>query len=379
MDSSLPLVDRALAIFVVSVVMMGISVVAVVLRSFVRLYLVRAFGWDDALMVLALTLFVIFGICCTIGSMSGVGHRMVEFRGPEALDELKKSLLWWWLGQMLYIWSSTVAKVSISMTLLRLAARRLHRIILWAVIALDVVIGLMFCLILLLDCNPVSYFWHRVDPRSSGTCVSGDVLLAIAYLYSLLTIFCDLTLGVMPALLVWSLQMNRKTKIALGGILGLGAVASVAVIIRFPFLHYYGDKDFLYSTYQIAIWSIMETGLGITAGSLATLRPLFRWFLDGNLSGRHRRSAKRNDRQYPLSSLPDDPPKKDSRDPSYWRPDLPEEFSNVVVTTISSPMARSSHLNDDHSSQEELSLPEDSWDRYQVNIHKTFQLTTAPS
>ncbi|KAG2021495.1 hypothetical protein GB937_004834 [Aspergillus fischeri] len=378
MDSSLPLVDRALAIFVVSVVMMVISVVAVVLRSFVRLYLVRAFGWDDALMVLALSLFVFLGICCMIGSLSGVGHRMVEFEGLGAIDDLKRSLLWWWLGQMLYIWSSAVAKVSISMTLLRLAVRRLHRIILWTVIALDIIIGLMFWLILLLDCNPVSYFWLSVDPRSSGTCLSRDVLLAIAYLYSSLTIFCDLTLGVMPALLVWGLQMNRKTKIALGGILGLGAVASVAVIIRFPFLHYYKDNDFLYSTYQIAIWSIMETGLGIIAGSLVTLRPLFRWFLDGNLSGRHRRGANRSDRQYPLSSLPDDPPKKDSRDPSYWRPDLPEEFPSVVVTTISSPMARS-HLNDDHSSQEELSLPEDSWARYQVNIHKTFQMTTAPS
>jgi hypothetical protein len=125
---------------------------------------------------------------------------------------------------MLYIWSSAVTKVSISMTLLRLAVRRSHRIILWAVIALDITIGLMFWLILLLDCNPVSYFWLQVDPRSSGTCLSRDVLLAIAYLYSSLTIVCDLTLGVMPALLVWGLQMNRKTKIALGGILGLGAV-----------------------------------------------------------------------------------------------------------------------------------------------------------
>jgi hypothetical protein len=120
----------------------------------------------------------------------------------------------------------------------------------------------------------------------------------------------------------------------------------------------------------------METGLGITAGSLATLRPLFRWFLGGNLSGHHRRNTRRSDGQYPLSSLPDDIPKKAFRNPSDWRPDLPDESSNVVVTTISSPMARS-HLKDDHSSQEELSLPEDSWDRYQVNIYKTFQMTTA--
>lgn len=130
------------------------------------------------------------------------------------------------------------------------------------------------------------------------------------------------------------------------------------------------------STYQIAIWSVMETGLGIIAGSLVTLRPLFRWFLDSNLSERHRRGTKRSDRQYPLSSLPVDPP-KESRDPSYWRPDLPEEVPSVV-TTISSPMVRS-HLDDDHSSQEGLSVPEDSWARYQVNIHKTFQITTAPS
>jgi hypothetical protein len=107
----------------------------------------------------------------------------------------------------------------------------------------------------------------------------------------------------------------------------------------------------------------METGLGITAGSLVTLRPLFRWFLDSSL----RRSGKRS-RQYPLSSLAGDSSKKSSRDPSYWRPDLQDK---VVVTTISSPMARSHH-----SSQEELNLPEDSWARYQVNIHKTFQLTT---
>lgn len=98
MPSSLPLVDRALAIFVVSAVMMVISAVAVVLRSFVRLYLVQAFNWDDALMTRMLTifhqsLFVVLGICCMIGTLSGVGHRMVEFVGLGALDELKRSLL----------------------------------------------------------------------------------------------------------------------------------------------------------------------------------------------------------------------------------------------------------------------------------------------
>lgn len=34
--------------------------------------------------------------------------------------------------------------------------------------------------------------------------------------------------------------------------------------------------DFLYATVDIAIWSDVEQGLAITAGSLATLRPLYK-------------------------------------------------------------------------------------------------------
>lgn len=54
MNSTMPLVGPSLAIFIVSMVMMILSVVAVSLRTFVRLYIVRAFGWDDILMLAAL-------------------------------------------------------------------------------------------------------------------------------------------------------------------------------------------------------------------------------------------------------------------------------------------------------------------------------------
>jgi len=38
------------------------------------------------------------------------------------------------------------------------------------------------------------------------------------------------------------------------------------------------NPDFLWATVDIAIWSDIEQGLAITAGSLATLRPLWRQF-----------------------------------------------------------------------------------------------------
>jgi hypothetical protein len=54
MFETLPLEDRALAIFVVSAVMAALSIITVAMRCFVRLYIVRAFGWDDGLMLIAL-------------------------------------------------------------------------------------------------------------------------------------------------------------------------------------------------------------------------------------------------------------------------------------------------------------------------------------
>lgn len=166
---------------------------------------------------------------------------------------------------MLYLWASAVSKIAIAVALLRLAVRRLHRFILWATCTVIVIIGLVFWLVLLFDCKPVSYFWERTNFLKQGTCLSTHVLLIIAYTYSCLTIVCDFTLGILPVFLVWGLQMNKRTKLALMGIFGLGAMyatnsmetgdqtnnsysASVAVVIRLPYLKHYSDIDFLCSS-----------------------------------------------------------------------------------------------------------------------------------
>jgi hypothetical protein len=62
--------------------------------------------------------------------------------------------------------------------------------------------------------------------------------------------------------------------------------ASSATIVRLPYLHTLNDvDDFLYSTTGVAIWSTLETGIGITASSLATLRPLFQNFFGVSTTG----------------------------------------------------------------------------------------------
>lgn len=102
--------------------------------------------------------------------------------------------------------------------------RKLHRIIIYCLIGLAIANALYFFFILLLDCRPISYFWHQGDPTAKGSCLSTALLFAIAYVYSALTIVVDFSLGILPIMLVWNLQMNRRTKFAVGGILSLGAM-----------------------------------------------------------------------------------------------------------------------------------------------------------
>ena len=91
--------------------------------------------------------------------------------------------------------------------------------------------------------------------------------------------------------------------------------ASAAVIVRIPYVKNYKDVQFLYRTTNISIWSNIEAGLGITAGSLTTLRPLIRFFRDASYASR---SRSHNPGSFPLASssknTPSNPLKSDPED-----------------------------------------------------------------
>jgi hypothetical protein len=131
---------------------------------------------------------------------------------------------WWWLGQTSYVITCVVAKISIAVALLRLTVTKMHKILLWTVIGVTIVVGLVFWFVLTLQCKPVDFFWNRMNPGAKGTCLSTDTIIGIAYLYSVTATLCDFVLGLLPISLVWKLQMTPKTKIALAAILSMGCM-----------------------------------------------------------------------------------------------------------------------------------------------------------
>ncbi|KAJ9254840.1 hypothetical protein DTO207G8_3370 [Paecilomyces variotii] len=356
-------------IFVVTLVLFVISFISVCLRCFVRLRLVRAFGYDDGLMILALALNIWFAICGMTGSFYGFAKRFTQI--PE--QDIRTALMWWWLGQVSYVLTCVVAKISIALSIMRLTVKRVHSIVLWAVISVTTIVGLVFWLMLTLQCRPVAFFWNRTG---NGHCLSSDSIITMAYVYSVEAAVCDFTVGILPVFVIWNLQMNRRTKWAVAGILSMGCVASAAVVIRIPFLHHYKDPDFLHATASISIWSNVEASLGITAGSLITLRPLFRFFRGGSLSGT--RSGKKTKDSMQLSEFGAHGPTssfKRYKGPGYWRPDVDPDESHVVVTT-GNPSRRHYRQTSKNSSQEDLNPKGGGEDSHGVAVQKTFVVTS---
>ncbi|PWY65699.1 integral membrane protein [Aspergillus heteromorphus CBS 117.55] len=328
--------DRSLEVRAVAAAFMSVACVTVILRIYVRGWIVRAFGWDDWAMVFAMAFYAMFSGCMIGGSLYGTGRRFGDLTAHQRVTAMK----YWWLCEIAYCFAAVCCKISICIFLMRITVRRMHIIILWSVMGMTVLAGIVFMFIMLLQCRPLQYFWTRkaFNPDIHGSCMDIQIVIAMTYVYSGFAALCDFTVGILPIFLVRKLHMKQQTKMAVVGILSMACIASSATIIRVPWVHTFADPDFLCmpsslpslpipptnppadATVEIAIWSNIEAGLGITAGSLATLRPLVRKWLgsrsDPNytrspfpapsgsrrLGGNHKSGLSR-DRPFPLGSL----------------------------------------------------------------------------
>ncbi|KAJ6099492.1 hypothetical protein N7467_001027 [Penicillium canescens] len=368
---------RKTAVQTVAAVFLPIAAIAVMLRCYVRGWIVKAFGWDDAAMVLAMLFYAMF--CGTMigGTLYGTGYKFEHLEPNNRVTAMK----YWWLCEIAYCFASIFCKISVCLFLMRITIKRLHIWILYTVMVLTVIAGLVFMFLMLLQCKPLAYFWTRatMDPSIPGYCISIDIIIVMTYIYSAFSALCDFTVGILPIFLVHKLHMKKQTKIAVMGILSMACIASSAVIVRIPFVQTFADDDFLYATFEIAVWSNIEAGLGITAGSLATLRPLLRMWTgsrsdpdySSGFPGARSRSASRqlggNDRPFPLGSL-------DDSAQSRLRPDK----LAVTVTTIKSQRDVDGGSLSPSNSEERLTVDRPSprlTEDIGLGIHRTFEVT----
>ncbi|KAI1295825.1 hypothetical protein F5Y03DRAFT_301499 [Xylaria venustula] len=264
-------------LFILQVVFLALAWLASLARAFVKLILLRKVSIDDYLMLLSLlgytaTAYFVFSSIID----GGLGKSFLD--DQDNLEVMLRSLF----GNMAASGPvSALARVSIALFLLRIAVKKWHRMVLHAVISTTTVTTTAYFFIVVFQCSPPSYFWERIREGATGSCNHADAIEISTLVWGSLAVAMDWILGLLPIAMLWNVRINRQSKIGIAAILGFGIVAGIALIIRLVYVQQTGQGTRNTgppgpASVALEISAIVELALGIIAGCIATMPPLFK-------------------------------------------------------------------------------------------------------
>ncbi|KAH6658524.1 GPCR, PTH11-type [Truncatella angustata] len=278
-----PLTPKNLALSLIVVVLVTATVATIVvgLRVYVRAWMGRKtknWGWEDVFAVGGYLAFLCSSIFAIKAAYYGLGTPDADLN-PYLMVRCAEYMLY---SQVLYGVSMPLIKASIVFTLVRITIKPGYRYALYSMQFLATIMAMVGILASLLYCRPVNAYWNPL----LGKCGNFMVVVNIGYAWTAVGIVTDWMCAIIPYFIVRNLQMSRRSKTTVMVVLGLGAIASTATIIRAPYLQYYlVETDRLYWNGHISIWCQVESGLGLIAASLPALRQMVRKYLESSRYG----------------------------------------------------------------------------------------------
>lgn len=125
------------------------------------------------------------------------------------------------IAEFFYAGCTVPIKASICVCLLRIAdKRRRFSYSLYAVIGATVSASIIFIVAIANLCHPITTLWGET---TYGTC-DNELNSSVSFYFSAVSIVTDWTLAILPAILLWNVQMKKRNKASVALILGLAAL-----------------------------------------------------------------------------------------------------------------------------------------------------------
>ncbi|KAL3253152.1 hypothetical protein ABHI18_009679 [Aspergillus niger] len=260
--------DNAVVIFILC-----LAVISVVLRFVARRVLRNSLMADDWVIILALVF-----ICTTSGlSISGGFYGAGKHVWAISVTKLVTLFKILYIYVMVYSAVCCAAKVSILFFYRRVFmashADLSLRIGIYLGFFLTLSYPIIICVTMATACKPASYFWNQFG-GASGTCIDTDTFFLALGIINMLN---DIVVLLIPFPQIAKLQMNRRKKLAISGILAVGSFACVASIVRIYSVDQFTKRtDVTWTLGPVFIWSTIEPGLSLVCACLPHLAPLVR-------------------------------------------------------------------------------------------------------
>ncbi|KAL4972425.1 hypothetical protein BDW66DRAFT_169622 [Aspergillus desertorum] len=266
----------------------------VLLRCYVRLFVLRRFYVEDGIMVASMI--CSFGVlACFVGeSHHGLGQYMAAIYANNSFEMLSK---WFWGHAIIIVLGISLVKISIGFFLLRFATQKkpLKQFIIGSLVFL-VLFTIACMLTLILQCIPAEAAWDWVVRAQKSTrCYSPATYLKIGKFNSAINIVTDFLYATLPVFMFYDIQVNRRTRASLMCILSLGYFACAAAIVKAVLQSRVYDEREMYRNANYHIWNSVELNVGIIAACFPTIKPLVKNVIGGtrSLAGYASRSRKR--------------------------------------------------------------------------------------
>ncbi|GLA15480.1 hypothetical protein AnigIFM62618_002021 [Aspergillus niger] len=258
----------------------ALTVVIVVARCYARLFLVKKFGWDDALAVFTLAIYIAIIALSIILIDMGSGRHIEYIQYVLALSRVNDTERYDFVMHILYTTALFVCRLSGLAFYQRLASRHPK-------ISLAIKLSAGFLLaaflaqffLLLFHCLPVTGLWpYPWQPQIDNyKCITwGDVYVT----NSALSLVCDVMMLALPSMLIYMLQVSPKRKLQLSLIMFPGVLVLVISCVRLWLVivgQWSSDGSWAYDP-MLAI-ETSEVGGTLIALSIPAMKSLFgSWF-----------------------------------------------------------------------------------------------------
>ncbi|KAH5251997.1 hypothetical protein HBI82_039470 [Parastagonospora nodorum] len=259
-----------LAILVISTVFLGLSIITVSLRTYIRI-VKGSFGVDDGFMVAGCVAYTVATALAVYDVYIGLGRVNAELNEWQQMHAMKFYIIW----ILTYVLALATVKSSICITILRIASNKVNlRISVYVLLAVTWASFFITFIGTLLYCQPVNAIWDiSLILGGKGKCAPVKTFIIIGHTATVSTILTDMALVVVPAIILWNTQMKRQAKLQAFGLLSFASVASIITMVRIPYVNKFGGmKDLPFWVAHTMLCSNIETGIGCICSSLPSLR-----------------------------------------------------------------------------------------------------------
>ncbi|KAL8883168.1 MAG: hypothetical protein Q9192_007396 [Flavoplaca navasiana] len=266
--------NRASWLYTFTWILCSLSTVSVGLRVYTRARLLKNLWWDDWFIVISFLFTMTFSIMWTVYGARGYARHAIYLTPFQKSDAAKLGVI----SRACCVVAIATGKISVAFLIQRIQGSSKWRT--WFLRFCSISVGLtasVVVIFLFAQCQPVRSLWTP-SMLKDGTGHCWDPIpinnfdIAIASYFAWL----DFVLAILPAGIVWKLQMALRKKLALCALLGMGVLAGVCATIKTVHLRSTTHKeDMTWKLPAYLLWNALEVNIIIVAACIPTLRPLF--------------------------------------------------------------------------------------------------------